>query len=169
MINILDSIYSLKKYLKGRRKAWYNEPQRATYAYSFRAGPIRGRISEWERKHWSDNDICLGSLYLSAITVVAGWGEQVGVSNTDKRGRGVIAEADLPGKGKNEDSNEGEAQSRNSIERAVHATRQRNEPTRYVRGFPEEARPASQSTFQPDTDAIQSGEKEAEGERESKK
>lgn len=100
---------------------------------------------------------------------MAGWGEQVGVSNTDKRGRGVIAEADLPGKGKNEDSNEGEAQSRNSIERAVHATRQRNEPTRYVRGFPEEARPASQSTFQPDTDAIQSGEKEAEGERESKK
>lgn len=88
------------------------------------------------------------------------------MSNTDKRGRGVIAEADLPGKGKNEDSNEGEAQSRNSIERAVHATRQRNEPTRYVRGFPEEARPASQSTFQPDTDAIQSGEKEAEGERE---
>lgn len=40
---------------------------------------------------------------------------------------------------------------------------------RYVRGFPEEARPASQSvsqsTFQPDTDATRSGGRERAGEK----
>lgn len=107
--------------------------------------------------------------YLSAITVDGSRQVGRGASNTDKRGRGVIAEADLSEKGHDDVRTRVKPRAEIPLNelctRLVRETRQRDT---FEDSLKRLVPPVSQSTFQPDTDAIQSGERGRRDGRERK-